>query len=117
MDDDVTVDDGVPVHASPQRRRAPTWMFVLTGTLVMVLLLAGAVLSYFATAFSVMCTDDFDPSDCGETQLRAAMPIVSALLGAVAWCVGWARRRTPVGTGWAWGGVAIALVGLVVAFG
>ena len=117
MDDDATVDDGVPVHPSRQRYRTPTGLFVLTGTLVMVLLLAGAVVSYFATAFSVMCTDDLDPSDCGEAQLRAVMPIASALLGAVAWGLGWARRRTPAGIRWAWGGVAAGLAGFVVAFG
>ena len=123
MDDDGATDGGAPVPAggggAPVRTdpyRTPTGVFVLTGALMVGLVILGALVSTVALGFSAMCTDDFDASDCGAARAAAMVPVGATLVGAVGWGIGWARRRTPVGIGWAWGGVGVACFGLALIF-
>ncbi len=116
MDGDRKVWDG-PVLPARTPYETPTGLFVLTGVLVTLGVVLGFLLSVVATGFSAMCTDDFDPSDCGSARTKAMIPVLFAIAGAVAWGVGWARRRVPSGIVWAWCGVVAGVIGVLVVFG
>ncbi len=115
MDDDRKVWDG-PVIPDSAPYRTPTGLFVFTGLLVGLGLVVGGFLSLLATGYSSMCTDDFDPSDCGSARAMAMVPVLLALAGVVAWGVGWARRSHPTGIVWAWCGVVAGVLGVLIVF-
>lgn len=114
MDDDRKVWDS-PFIPDPAPYRTPTELFVFTGLLVGLELAAAGFLSLLAIAFSAWCTNNVDLSDCGSARTTVTVSILFAFAGAVAWRVGWARRRSPVGIVWAWCGVLAGILGVLIA--
>ncbi len=88
----------------------------LTATGILTILLAG--LELLATplllAYSVMCQDDFDTSDCGAAQAQALIPLVFAVVAIVLWSVGVVRRRRPGAVAWAVGGFSVAALPILL---
>lgn len=114
------MDDGRKVWDSPvildsAPYRTPTDLFVFTGLLVGLELAAAGFLSLLAVAFSAWCTNNVDPSDCNSPRTTVTVSILFALAGAVAWGVGWARRRSPAGIVWAWCGALAGFLGVLIA--
>lgn len=109
----------LPVIPDSAPYRTPTDLFVFTGLLVGVGLVAVGFLSLLATGYSAWCTNTFDPSDCGSARTTVMVSILFAFAfafaGAVAWGVGWARRRSRAGIVWAWCGVLAGIVGVLIA--
>lgn len=114
MDDDRKVWNS-PTTPDSEPYRTPTDLFVFTGLLVGLGLAAVGFLSLLATGYSAWCAKNVDPSDCGSARTTAIVPVLFAFAGAVAWGVGWARRRSPAGIVWAWCGVLAGILGVLIA--
>lgn len=104
-----------PVIPDSAPYRTPTELFVFTGLLVGLELAAVGFLSLLASGYYGWCTNNVDPSDCSSPRTTVMVSILLALAGAVAWGVGWARRRSRAGIVWAWCGVLAGILGVLIA--
>lgn len=80
-----------------------------TGVLVVIGVVIGFFVALMTYAYSAMCSDDFDTSDCGSAQAAALVPLGAVVAGVVMWGIGCSRRRSPSGLWWVIAGTVLAL--------
>lgn len=101
MDDDGKVWSS-PVIPDSAPYRTPTDLSVFTGLLVGLGLAAVGYLSLVTAGYLAWCTKSFGPAECSSARTTVMVLVLFAFAGAVAWGVGWARRRSRAGLVWAW---------------
>lgn len=95
--------------AAAQRRRPSTAQWVVTGIWASLNLIGGLFFLPFAGWIAGTCPSTQPCSGAGA--VLVFVPSLGAVVGFVLWCVGVRRRRVSGGLGWAWGGVALGLLG------